>query len=175
MFKAPANEVLQGVVDTEVHLTNQEQDQLNPKSINCIRPFKGRGIRVWGARTLAGENEQEWLYVNVRRLFLTIGRWIDRNMQDILFEPNDFRLWTRIIRELTAYCNGLFKQGALKGSTASEAFYIKCDAETNPLEIRDQGMIITEIGLAPVRANEFIIIRLIHGDNGTTINMGTSS
>ena len=127
VFKAPANEVLQGVVDTELRITNQEQDQLNPKGINCIRSFKGRGIRVWGARTLAGEDEQEWLYINVRRLFLTIGRWIDRNMQDILFEPNDFRLRTRISRELTAYCNGLFKQGALKGATASEAFYVKCD------------------------------------------------
>lgn len=170
VFKAPANEILKGVLDTETKISNVEQNKLNPESVNCIRSFKGRGIRVWGARTLAGEKETEWLYINVRRLFLTVGRWFEKNMRNILFEPNDFKLWSRIIRELTAYLNDLFKQGALKGGTPGDAFYIKCDAETNPPEIRDKGVIVTEVGLAPVTANEFLIIRIIHGDSGVTIN-----
>lgn len=170
VFKAPANEILKGVLDTETEITNLEQDKLNPESVNCIRTFKGRGIRVWGARTLVGEYEAEWLYINVRRLFLTVGRWIEEYMQNIIFEPNDFRLWSRIIRELTAYFNNLFKQGALKGGAPSDAFYIKCDAETNPPEVRDKGMIVTEVGLKPVTASEFVIIRIIHGDSGVTIN-----
>ncbi len=170
VFKAPANEILKGVLDTETKISNVEQDKLNPESVNCIRSFRGRGIRVWGARTLAGKNESEWLYINVRRLFLTLGRWFEINMQSILFEPNDFKLWSRIIRELTAYLNDLFKQGALKGSTPGDAFYIKCDAETNPPEIRDKGVVVTEVGLSPVTANEFIIVRIIHGGSGVTIN-----
>lgn len=170
VFKAPANVILKGVLDTETKINNLEQDKLNPQSVNCIRSFKGRGIRVWGARTLACANEAEWLYINVRRLFLTLGRWIEKNMQNIKFEPNDFRLWSRIIRELTVYLNSLFKQGALKGGTPSDAFYIKCDAETNPPEVRDKGMIVTEIGLAPVTACEFVVVRIIHGDSGVTIN-----
>ena len=170
VFKAPANEILKGVLDTETEITNLEQDKLNPESVNCIRTFKGRGIRVWGARTLVGEYEAEWLYINVRRFFLTVGRWIEEYMQNIIFEPNDFRLWSRIIRELTAYFNNLFKQGALKGDAPSDAFYIKCDAETNPPEVRDKGMIVTEVGLKPVTASEFVIIRIIHGDSGVTIN-----
>ncbi len=161
---------MKGVLDTETEITNLEQDKLNPESVNCIRTFKGRGIRVWGARTLVGEYEAEWLYINVRRLFLTVGRWIEEYMQNIIFEPNDFRLWSRIIRELTAYFNNLFKQGALKGGAPSDAFYIKCDAETNPPEVRDKGMIVTEVGLKPVTASEFVIIRIIHGDSGVTIN-----
>lgn len=170
VFKAPANEILKGVLDTETKINSMEQDQLNPEGINCIRSFKGRGIRVWGARTLAGKDEAKWLYINVRRLFLTIGRWIEKNMQDIIFEPNDIKLWSRIIRELTAYFNNLFKQGALKGNTPNSAFYIKCDADTNPPEVRDRGMVVTEVGLAPVAANEFVIIRIIHGGGRTTID-----
>lgn len=170
VFKAPANEILKGVLDTETKISNLEQEKLNPESVNCIRSFKGRGIRVWGGRTLAGGNETEWLYINVRRLFLTLGRWIERNLQNIIFEPNDLRLWSRIIRELTAYLDSLFKQGALKGDTPSDAFFIKCDAETNPPEVRDKGMIVTVIGLAPVTACEFVIVRIIHGDSGVTIN-----
>ncbi len=170
VFKAPANEILKGVLDTETKISNVEQDKLNPESVNCIRSFRGRGIRVWGARTLAGKNESEWLYINVRRLFLTLGRWFEINMQSILFEPNDFKLWSRIIRELTAYLNDLFKQGALKGSTPGDAFYIKCDADTNPPEIRDKGVVVTEVGLSPVTANEFLIVRIIHGGSGVTIN-----
>ncbi len=167
VHKAPANEVLEGVLDLEVNLTNTEQGELNPFGINCLRAFPGRGIRVWGARTLS--NDPAWTYINVRRLFLTVGRWIERNMPSVTFEPNNPRLWARIVRELTVYFNDLFRRGALKGRIAREAFYVKCDGETNPPEAIDAGKVVTEIGLAPSVPNEFIIVRLIHGDSGVTI------
>ena len=108
-----------------------------------------------GARTLSADTN--WIYINVRRLFLTVGRWIERNTPGAVFEPNDSRLWARITRDLTAYFNELFRQGALKGRTAQEAFYVKCDAETNSAEIRDLGMVVTEVGLAPAIPNEFVV------------------
>ena len=167
VHKAPANEIVEGVLDLEFELTNTDQDKLNPEGINCLRVFPGRGIRVWGARTLS--KEPSWTYVNVRRLFLTVGRWIERNLTDAAFEPNDSRLWHRITRELTAYFNKLFEQGALKGRTAQEAFYIKCDAETNSSEVRNLGMVVTNVGLAPAVPGEFVEIRIIHADEGITI------
>jgi phage tail sheath protein FI len=167
VYKAPANETVEGVLDLEINLSNVQQGLLNPEGINCLRAFPGRGIRVWGARTLS--REAVWTYVNVRRLFLTAGRWIERNMTGVVFEPHDIRLWARISRELTAYFNDLFQRGALKGSTAQEAFYIKCNAETNPPEVRNAGQIVTEIGLAPAVPSEFVIVRIIHGSNGVTI------
>jgi phage tail sheath protein FI len=167
VYEAPANEILEGVIDLENRLGNAEQERLNPVGVNCLRVFPGRGIRVWGARTLSPE--PAWTYINVRRLFLTAGRWIERNMSQVVFEPNDSRLWARIGREVTTYFNGLFQKGALKGNTAQEAFYVKCDAETNPPELRESGEVVTEIGLAPARPSEFVVVRIIHGASGTTI------
>ena len=167
VHKAPANEALEGVLDLQVNLADAEQGELNPQSVNCLRAFPGRGIRVWGARTLSGD--PAWMYVSVRRLFLTAGRWIERNMQGEVLEPNDAKLWARIERELTAYFNDLFQKGALKGRTAQEAFYIKCNAETNPPEVREAGMVVTEIGLAPALPNEFVVVYITHGESGVTI------
>jgi uncharacterized protein len=168
VFKAPANEILEGVIDLERHLTNADQDFLNPKRVNCLRSFPGRGIRVWGARTLGGHDP--WTYVSVRRLFLTAVRWINWNMSDVVFEPNDSSLWARIERELNTYFLDQYRQGALKGRTPQEAYYVKCNAETNPPEIRDAGQVITEIGLAPANPYEFVVVRLIHGTSGVNIS-----
>jgi uncharacterized protein len=167
VHKAPANEMLEGVLDLERGMTDTEQGELNPEGINCLRAFPGRGIRVWGARTLS--NDPAWIYVSVRRLFITAGRWIERNMNGLTFEPNDASLWVRVERELTVYFEGLFQRGALQGSTAKEAFYVKCNAETNPPEAREVGTVITEIGLAPSAPNEFIIVRIVHGASGVSI------
>ncbi|MBD2450069.1 phage tail sheath family protein [Nostoc sp. FACHB-152] len=167
VHKAPANEILEGVIDLEIALTNNQQDELNPENINCLRAFPGRGIRVWGARTLS--LEPDWLYVNVRRLFLTVRRWLEMNMADMVFEPNDTRLWANIERELTAHLYDLFQQGALKGRLTTEAFYVKCNEETNPPESRDLGNVAIEIALAPVVPGEFIIVRIIQSANGITI------
>jgi uncharacterized protein len=168
VHKAPANELLEGVADLERHLTSVDQDYLNPKHVNCLRSFPGRGIRVWGARTLSGQTA--WTYVNVRRLFLTAVRWIDWHMSDIPFEPNNPSLWARIERELHTYFADLFRAGALKGRRPEEAFYIKCDAETNPPELVESGQVVTEIGLAPTVPYEFVVVRLIHGARGVTIS-----
>ncbi|MEG4166563.1 MULTISPECIES: phage tail sheath subtilisin-like domain-containing protein [unclassified Microcoleus] len=169
--QTPANYPLEGVLDLSVSLSSDEQDALNsknnsnePPSINCLRVFKGRGIRIWGGRTLS--QNPDWQYINVRRLFLTVLRWIERNLEDVVFEPNDFKLWVRIERELTTYLESLLRKGALQGRTPQEAFYIKCDSETNPPEMRDIGTVVTEIGLAPTKPNEFIVVRLIHGTAG---------
>lgn len=167
VHKAPANESLEGVSDLETSVTNAQQGELNPEGINCLRAFPGRGIRVWGARTLS--RDPNWIYVNVRRLFLTAGRWIERHQTGIVFEPNDAMLWARITRELTAYFNTLFQRGALQGRTAQEAFHVKCDAETNPPEVRNAGRVVAEIGLAPAVPGEFIVVRITHTAGGVTI------
>lgn len=168
VHKAPANEVLEGVLELERQVTRQDQDFLNPRRVNCLRSFPGRGIRVWGARTLAGHDA--WTYVNVRRLFLTAVRWINWHMADVVFEPNDVRLWARIERDLNAYFVDLYQRGALKGRGPQEAFYVKCNEETNPPEVRDLGQVITEIGLAPANPYEFVVVRLIHGASGVSIS-----
>jgi hypothetical protein len=167
VHKAPANEILEGVLDLEVNVTSSRQDGLNPEGVNCIRAFPGRGIRVWGARTLS--REPEWIYVNVRRVFLTVGRWIERNLQWAPFEPNDSRLWSRIDRELSGYLTNIYQQGALQGRTAQEAFRVTCDAGTNPPEVREAGMVVTEIGLAFTAPAEFVVVRIIHGTSGVTV------
>ncbi|BAY14133.1 phage tail sheath family protein [Calothrix sp. NIES-2098] len=168
VYKAPANEVLKGVLELEVNLTNRQQGLLNQEGINCLHTFPGREILVWGARTLS--HDPEWTYINVRRLFLTVIRWIERNMLEVVFEPNDASLWNRIKRDLTDYFNDLFRQGALKGSQPEEAFYVKCDEDTNPPQVREAGQVVTEIGLAPIEPCEFIIVTIIHGTTGVTIS-----
>jgi phage tail sheath protein FI len=160
VFKAPANEEVFGVIDLETSIDNSIQDQLNPEGVNCLRAFPGRGIRVWGARTLS--RDPNWRYVSVRRLFLTLRRWIDLNMAWAAFEPNETRLWVRIQRELTTYLTKLLRDGALKGATPEQAFFVKCDTETNPPGLREVGQVVTEIGLAPLAPAEFIVVRIIH-------------
>lgn len=160
VHKAPANEEVRGVIDLETPVDNGLQDRLNPQGINCLRAFPGRGIRVWGARTLG--RDPDWRYVNVRRLVLTLVRWIDANMAWASFEPNTPRLWIRIQRELGVHLEKLWKAGALKGAAPDQAFYVKCDAETNPPEERNTGRTVTEIGLAPASPAEFIIVRIMH-------------
>jgi hypothetical protein len=167
VHKAPANEVVEGVIDLSVHLSDDDQGPLNDVSINCLRAFPRRGIRVWGARTLS--RGATWRYVNVRRVILTAARWITYNMNDVVFEPHSPRLWGRITRELNAYFGDLAQRGALAGPPDEEAFYVKCDAETNPPEMRETGRIVTEIGLRPAAPAEFIVIRIIHGPTGAEI------
>ncbi len=167
VHKAPANEAMEGVLDLRLNLKDSEQGRLNDAGVNCLRTFPGRGIRVWGARTLS--EDRSWRYINVRRLFITVGRWLERFMSEVTFTPNDVRLWARIMRELTAYFEGLYSQGALKGRTVEEAFFVKCDGETNPPAVIDAGMVVTEVGLAPTTPGEFIVVRVIHGASGVTV------
>jgi hypothetical protein len=156
--KAPANEVLQGAVELEFCLDDAEQSLLNPKGVNCLRSFPGRGLRVWGARTLSPEPLS--VYVNVRRVVLSIVKNIIVNLRWTVFEPNDRQLRDRITASLTLFLNGLFASGALVGASAKEAFFVKCDEETNPPEVVDLGQLVTEVGVAPERPAEFILVTI---------------
>jgi hypothetical protein len=158
VHKAPANEVALGVIDLETQLSRGEQDVLNPLGVNCIRAFPGRGIRVWGGRTLSSNGA--WRYVNVRRLFIMVEASMDVGLQWVVFEPNDSTLWAKVIRDVTSFLRVLWRSGALFGATPEQAFYVKCDEELNPLEIRDLGQLIIEVGLAPVKPAEFVIFRI---------------
>ena len=167
VHKAPANEIIRGCVGLEYQVTKSEQDSLNPVGINCIRAFPGRGIRIWGARTLS--SDASWRYINVRRLFNFIEKSIERGTQWIVFEPNDMDLWERIKRDITAFLTRVWRDGALFGATPQEAFYVKCDAELNTPEVRDAGQVIIEIGLAPVKPAEFVIFRISQYSGGAGI------
>jgi len=167
VHKAPANEVVEGVLDLRAEPDYDAQQQLFARGVNYMRAFAGRGIRLWGARTLSAD--PAWRYVNVRRLFLTVGRWLERFMLGLSFEQNDLRLWARILRELSAYFDELFRRSALVGGTPDQAYYVKCDSETNPPDVVRSGMVIAEVGLAPVAPGEFIVARIIHGASGVNV------
>jgi phage tail sheath protein FI len=167
VHKAPANEVLRGVIDLQNQLTKGEQDLLNPIGVNCVRAFPGRGVRVWGARTLS--SDPAWRYLNVRRLFNYLEESILVGTQWVVFEPNDERLWARIRRNIYAFLVNEWRAGALFGTTPEEAFYVKCDSETNPTEVIDAGQVICEIGVAPVKPAEFVIFRLAQFSGGTSL------
>jgi phage tail sheath protein FI len=158
VHKAPANEIVRGALGLRYNITKGEQDILNPKGINCIRSFPNRGIRVWGARTIS--SDASWRYVNVRRLFNMVEQSIEIGTQWVVFEPNDHKLWKRVTRDISAFLLRLWRQGALFGKTPEEAFFVKCDEETNPPEVIDAGQLVCEIGLCPVKPAEFVIFRI---------------
>ncbi len=158
VHKAPANEIVRGALELRYNITKGEQDILNPKGINCIRSFPNRGIRVWGARTIS--SDASWRYVNVRRLFNMVEQSIEIGTQWVVFEPNDQKLWKRITRDISAFLLRLWRQGALFGKTPEEAFFVKCDDETNPPEVIDAGQVVIEIGMCPVKPAEFVIFRI---------------
>jgi phage tail sheath protein FI len=167
VHKAPANEVIRGAIDLEVSITKGEHDQLNPVAVNCLRSFPGRGIRVWGARTLS--SDPEWRYLNVRRLFNYLEDSILNGTQWAVFEPNDNVLWAKIRRSISAFLVMEWRKGALFGQTPNEAFFVKCDLESNPAEAIDLGQVTCEIGVAPVKPAEFVIFRLSQFSGGTSL------
>ncbi|MFJ1927696.1 MULTISPECIES: phage tail sheath family protein [unclassified Streptomyces] len=167
VHKAPANEVVRGAVDLELRLSKGEQDLLNPIGVNCVRAFSGRGVRVWGARTLS--SDPAWRYLNVRRLFNYLEESILLGTQWVVFEPNDDRLWSSIRRNVTAFLTEEWRRGALFGRTAEEAFYVRCDRDNNPQESIDQGRVICEIGVSPVKPAEFVVFRLAQFSDTTSL------
>jgi hypothetical protein len=173
VHKAPANEAIEGVLDLRTNPTEAEVGTLSTQGVNCLRALPGRGIRVWGARTLS--DDPAWRHIGARRVFLTMGRWVERFMTELVLEPNDVRLWVRIMRELTAYLDGLFERGALKGRSPEQAFFVKCDSETNPPEVLDAGMVVTHVGLALAAPAEFVVARIIHGASGISIQPGPAT
>jgi hypothetical protein len=158
VHKAPANEIVRGAVGLAYGTTKGEQDTLNPNGVNCIRAFPGRGLRVWGARTLS--SNPAWRYINVRRLFNYVEKSIESGTQWVVFEPNDHQLWARVRRDVYAFLRVVWQDGALFGLSPDEAFYVKVDEELNPSAIRDMGRLIVEIGMCPVKPAEFVIFRI---------------
>src|SRR5262249_50554802 len=167
VHKAPANEVVRGAVELQNNITKGEQDLLNPVGVNCLRAFPGRGLRVWGARTLS--SDPAWRYINVRRLFNYLEESILLGTQWVVFEPNDERLWGTIRRNIAAFLMEEWRRGALFGSSPDEAFYVKCDRETNPPDVVDRGQVICEIGICPVKPAEFVIFRLSQFSDSTSL------
>ncbi|MDA0183392.1 phage tail sheath subtilisin-like domain-containing protein [Solirubrobacter phytolaccae] len=170
VHKAPANEVALGANGLGFQVTHAEQGGLNKVGINCIRAFPGRGIRVWGARTLS--SDPEWRYINVRRLFNFVSESIMEGTQWSVFEPNDEKLWIQLRIAAENFLTRVWNDGALFGSTPGQAFYVKCDSETNPPEVIEAGQVICEIGIAPVKPAEFVVFRLsqFSGGEGSSIS-----
>jgi phage tail sheath protein FI len=162
VHKAPANEVVNGIVGLQRVLNKGEQDILNPYpvNINVIRDFRSnsRGIRVWGGRVITSDSD--WKYVNVRRLLIFIEHSIDRGMQWVVFEPNADPLWARVKRTVSNFLTTVWRNGALEGTKAEEAFFVKCDRTTMTQDDIDNGRLIIQIGVAPVKPAEFVIIRI---------------
>ncbi|HEU5003800.1 MAG TPA: phage tail sheath family protein [Actinomycetota bacterium] len=167
VHKAPANEVVRGAITLELNITKSEHDLLNPHGINCIRNFPGRGTRVWGARTLS--SDPAWRYLNIRRLFNYLEESILGGTQWAVFEPNDYALWAKMRRTIATFLVNEWRKGALFGLNPDQAYYVKCDDETNPAESIDAGMVICEIGVAPVKPAEFVVFRLSQFSGGASL------
>jgi hypothetical protein len=167
VHKAPANEPIQGAIDLVRRVSRGEQEVLNPAGVNCIRYFPGEGIRIWGARTKAPE-ASEYRYVNVRRLTNMIKESVADGTRWVVFEPNDHTLWKSIRRDIGAFLTNVWRDGALLGTTPQQAFFVKCDEETNPPEVRDAGQVVTLIGIAPVKPAEFVIFKLMQSADNTS-------
>ena len=167
VHKAPANEVLRGIVSLQFPVSKGIQDLLNPRGVNCLRAFTGRGIRIWGARTVS--SDPLWKYVNVRRLFLYLEESIEEGTQWVVFEPNDQRLWARVKQSVSDFLTRVWKDGALMGTTPQEAFFVKCDETTMTPDDIDNGRLIVLIGVAPVKPAEFVIFRIAQWRSGSAI------
>jgi phage tail sheath protein FI len=158
VHKAPANEVVRSCTGLSVSYNEAEQDILNPLGINLIRSFTGRGIRVWGARTISSNGL--WKYLNVRRLFIFVEESIKANTNWVVFEPNSETLWGRVTRTLEMFLASVWRTGALAGTTPAEAFYVECGRTTMTQDDIDNGRLICQIGIAPVKPAEFVIFRI---------------
>lgn len=167
VHKAPANEVVNDALALTYSFTAAEQAQLNPLGINCIRRFN-EGLLVWGARTIAGASS-DWRYVPVKRTFLMIEESIAKSTRWIVFEPNDEALWKRVRFNVEAFLTRVWRDGALMGRVAEEAFFVKCDRDTNPQEDIDAGVVTVVIGIAPVKPAEFVVFRIGQRAGGSTV------
>jgi phage tail sheath protein FI len=158
VWKAPANEIVRGAIDLRYYIDSGKQEILNPRGVNVIRRFPGRGIRVWGARTLSDNGL--WKYVSVRRLFIFLERSIYEGTQWVVFEPNDEKLWERVKDTIRLFLRTQWRNGAMMGLTEDEAFTIACDRSTMTQDDILNGRLVCEIGIAPVRPAEFVIFRI---------------
>jgi phage tail sheath protein FI len=167
VFKAPANLVLQWAQDLTTEVTPEAQAFLNPIDVDCIRTFSGRGMRVYGARTLSSDSS--WRFVNVRRLFFMVEHALLISLQWVVFEPNDIHLWNQVRSSITNFLETLWNEGAFAGNTAEESFYVKCDSTNNTSTTTALGQLFIEIGIAPALPAEFVVFRI--GRVGDTLEV----
>jgi phage tail sheath protein FI len=158
VWKAPANEVVNGLTRFETNVTKTRQDVLNPEGINAFRFFEDRGYRVWGARTMT--SDPEWIYINVRRLFIYLEHSIDNGTQYAVFEPNGPQLWANITQSIEDFLLVAWRDGALLGDKPEQAYFVRCDRTTMTQNDLDNGRLICLIGVAPVKPAEFVIFRI---------------
>lgn len=157
----PANEEIVGALGLTARIDAGQQEALGLRGVNALRAFPGRGLRVWGARTLSAD--PQWKYVNVRRLFIYLERSIENCTQWVVFEPSGERLWSRVRAIVGDFLRVQWRNGALAGRTEEEAFFVRCDRTTMTQNDVDRGRLICEVGVAPIRPAEFVVLRLALG------------
>lgn len=176
VHKAPANEIIRGLyfdpqdptAGLKIQVTKADQDMLNPRGVNVLRYFTGRGNLVWGARTTT--RDPDWKYVNVRRLFIFVEESIEEATQWVVFEPNDEPLWARVRRSVSDFLTRLWMDGMLQGKAREEAYFVRCDRSTMTQADIDNGKLIMLIGIAPVKPAEFVIFRIGQWTGGSEVN-----
>jgi len=166
VWKAPANEVVKGALGLERDIDKGVQEVLNPLGVNCIRALSGRGIRIWGARTMT--LDPEWRYVNVRRLMTYLEASLDKGLQWAAFEPNAPELWAKVAQAATDFLYKVWRDGGLLGAKAEEAFFVRCDRSTMTQADLDAGRLVCLIGVAAVRPAEFVLFRVGQNIAGVT-------
>jgi phage tail sheath protein FI len=158
VHKAPANEVIRLAIGLEKKVNKAKQEVLNPEGVNCLRKIRGRGYRVWGARTIS--SHPEWRYINVRRYFAYLEHSIDNGTQWAVFESNGEALWSNVRETVRSFLYNEWKSGALLGAKPEEAFSVRCDRTTMTQNDLDNGRMICQIGVAPLKPAEFVIFRI---------------
>ncbi|MGC6491745.1 MAG: phage tail sheath family protein [Myxococcota bacterium] len=169
VHKAPANEIVRGITGISQVINKLEHGQYNKRGINVIRDEGDRGVRIMGARTLATMSDASWKYLNVRRLFIMVEQSIMAGSQWAVFEPNDKFLWTKLKRDVRSFLMRVWRTGALFGATPEEAFFVQCDAETNPQYLIDAGQVNVRIGISPVKPAEFVVFNIGQWDGGASV------
>ena len=169
VHRAPANASLDGVADTDEPITQAQQEELNPYGINVLRAFPGRGVRVWGARSLAHRTDVPWRFIHVRRLMSMLEESVDDSMQWSAFEPNDDPLRRTIVHALSLFLEEVWRRGGLQGALPEQGFYVKCDETNNPQAVIDAGRLVCEVGVAPAAPMEFIVFEVRQKPDGTEI------
>jgi uncharacterized protein len=165
--KDPANEPILGIDSLQLAIDNGTQGILNPIGVNCLRYFKGQGNLVWGGRTTSPD--PDWIYINVRRLFIYIEKSIQQGTQWVVFEPNDTPTWNRVVRSVSDFLTGLWTQDMLQGATKDQAFFVRCDRTTMTQTDIDTGRLIVVVGIAPVKPAEFVIFQIGQWTGGSSV------
>ncbi|RQW81320.1 MAG: phage tail sheath family protein [Methanothrix sp.] len=168
VHKAPANTPVSGALDLQFSIVDAEQEILNPRGVNCIRSFPGKGILVWGARTTSLDSS--WKYINVSRLFIFVEKSIKEGIRWAVFEPNNEKLWSRVKQTVDQFLTAVWRTGALMGTTADQAFFVRCDRTTMTQDDIDSGRLVVLVGIAPTKPAEFVILRIAQVAKGADIS-----